>query len=165
MPRNSGAFADPRGSIVIDDAKTFFAAHDRRYDLIVSAPSTPWVSGVASLFTREFYRRIRTHLEPGGLLAQWFQLYEIDASLVATVMRALGEVFPHYAVFAPSDHDLLIVAGERPVPMPPLARVFEQPGVAKELWTVHVLTAGGLAGRPPRHPAPPGPPVASHPHA
>src|SRR5437016_2637724 len=147
MPRNSGAFADPRGSIVIDDAKTFFAAHDRRYDLIVSEPSNPWVSGVSSLFTREFYRRIRTHLEPGGLLAQWFQLYEIDASLVATVMRALGEVFPHYAVFAPSDHDLLIVAGERVVPMPPLARVFEQPGVAKELWTVHVLTAGDLDAR------------------
>src|SRR5438034_461632 len=147
MPRNSGAFADPRGSIVIDDAKTFFAAHDRRYDLIVSEPSNPWVSGVSSLFTREFYRRIRTHLEPGGLLAQWFQLYEIDASLVATVMRALAEVFPHYAVFAPSDHDLLIVAGERPVPMPPLARVFEQPGVAKELWTVHVLTAGDLDAR------------------
>jgi len=147
MPRNSGAFADPRGSIVIDDAKTFFAARDRRYDLIVSEPSNPWVSGVSSLFTREFYRRIRTHLEPGGLLAQWFQLYEIDASLVATVMRALGEVFPYYAVFAPSDHDLLIVAGERVVPMPPLARVFEQPGVAKELWTVHVLTAGDLDAR------------------
>src|SRR5882724_3419139 len=147
MPRNSGAFADPRGSIVIDDAKTFFAARDRPYDLIVSEPSNPWVSGVSSLFTREFYGRIRTHLEPGGLLAQWFQLYEIDASLVATVMRALGEVFPHYAVFAPSDHDLLIVAGERVVPMPPLARVFEQPGMAKELWTVHVLTAGDLDAR------------------
>jgi len=33
------------------------------------------------------------------------------------------------------------------VPMPPLARVFEQPGVAKELWTVHVLTAGDLDAR------------------
>jgi predicted membrane-bound spermidine synthase len=147
MPRNSGAFADPRGTIVIDDAKTFFAARNRRYDLIVSEPSNPWVSGVSSLFTREFYRRIRTHLEPGGLLVQWFQLYEIDASLVATVMRALGEVFPHYAVFAASDHDLLIIAGEREVPRPPLARVFEQPGVAKELWTVHVLTAGDLDAR------------------
>jgi spermidine synthase len=147
MPRNSGAFADPRGTILIDDAKTFFAARNRRYDLIVSEPSNPWVSGVSSLFTREFYRRIRTHLEPGGLLVQWFQLYEIDASLIATVMRALGEGFAHYAVFAPSDHDLLIVAGEREVPRPPLARVFEQPGVAKELWTVHVLTAGDLDAR------------------
>jgi spermidine synthase len=147
MPRNSGAFADPRGAILIDDAKSFFSASGARYDLIISEPSNPWVSGVASLFTREFYRRIRGHLEPGGLLVQWFQLYEIDASLVASVMAALGEEFPHYAVFAPSDHDLLIVAGSRELPLPAQARVFEQPGLAKELWTVHVLSIGDLDAR------------------
>jgi spermidine synthase len=147
MPRNSGTFADPRGTILIDDAKSYFSARGARYDLIVSEPSNPWVSGVSSLFTREFYRRIRGHLEPGGLLVQWFQLYEIDASLVASVMGALGAEFPHYAVFAPSDHDLLIVAGNRPLPLPAQARVFEQPGVAKELWTVHVLSAGDIDAR------------------
>lgn len=147
LPRNSGAFADPRGAIHIDDAKTFFSTRGRRYDLIVSEPSNPWVSGVASLFTREFYRRIRAHLNPGGLLVQWFQLYEIDPSLVATVMRALGEEFPHYAVFAPSDHDLLIVASDEPVPLPAQSAVFEHPGLAKELWTVHVLSAGDFDAR------------------
>jgi spermidine synthase len=146
-PRNGGAFADPRSSILIDDAKSFFSTHARRYDLIISEPSNPWVSGVASLFTREFYRRIRAHLNPGGLLVQWFQLYEIDASLVATVMRALGEEFPHYAVFAASDHDLLIVAGDSPVPLPAQAEVFEHPGLAKELWTVHILSVGDLDAR------------------
>src|SRR5512134_2546839 len=146
-PRNSGAFADPRSSILIDDAKTFFSTHARRYDLIISEPSNPWVSGVASLFTREFYRRIRAHLNPGGLLVQWFQLYEIDASLVATVMRALGESFPHYAIYAPSEHDLLIVASAEALPPAPQARVFEQPGLAKELWTVHVLSVGDLDAR------------------
>src|SRR5258708_25280244 len=120
-PRNSGAFADPRGAIVIDDANGFFSTHARRYDIIVSEPSNPWVSGVASLFTTEFYRRVRPHLNAGGLLVQWIQLYEIDASLVATVLRALGEVFPHYAIYAPSDHDLLIVAGTAPPPPPPPA--------------------------------------------
>ncbi|MGQ0544958.1 MAG: spermine synthase, partial [Betaproteobacteria bacterium] len=147
VPRNSGAFADPRSRILIDDAKTFFSTQGRRYDLIVSEPSNPWVSGVASLFTREFYRRIRAHLNPGGLLLQWFQLYEVDPSLVATVMRALGEEFPHYAVFAASDHDLLIVAGLSPVPLPARAEVFEHPGLAKELWTVHVLSVGDLDAR------------------
>jgi predicted membrane-bound spermidine synthase len=147
MPRNSGAFADPRGAIVIDDAKSYFAAGQRRYDVIVSEPSNPWVSGVSGLFTREFYRRIRGHLAPGGMLVQWFQLYEIHPSRVASVMRALGEEFAHYAVFAPSDHDLLIVASESEIPLPAQARVFEQPGVAKELWTVHVLTAGDFDAR------------------
>jgi spermidine synthase len=147
MPRNSGAFADPRGTILIDDAKSYFSTRNRRYDLIISEPSNPWVSGVSSLFTREFYRRIRKHLDAGGVLVQWIQLYEMDAALVATVLGALGAEFAHYAVFAPSDYDLLIMASERPLPLPPQARVFEHPGVAKELWTVHVLTAGDLDAR------------------
>jgi len=147
MPRNSGAFADPRGTILIDDAKSYFSTRNRRYDLIISEPSNPWVSGVSSLFTREFYRRIRKHLEAGGLLVQWIQLYEMDAALVATVLGALGAEFPHYAVFAPSDYDLLIMAADAPLPLPPQARVFEHPGVAKELWTVHMLTAGDLDAR------------------
>ena len=147
MPRNSGAFADPRGTILIDDAKSFFSTGRRSYDLIISEPSNPWVSGVSSLFTREFYRRIRKHLNPGGLLVQWIQLYEIDASLVATVLGALGAEFAHYAVYAPSDYDLLIVAGDAPIPLPAQPRVFEHPGLAKELWTVHVLAAGDMDAR------------------
>jgi predicted membrane-bound spermidine synthase len=147
MPRNSGAYADPRGTILIDDAKSFFSTRNRKYDLIISEPSNPWVSGVSSLFTREFYRRIRKHLNAGGLLVQWIQLYEMDASLVATVLGALGAEFPHYAIFAPSDYDLLIMAADTPLPLPAQARVFEHPGVAKELWTVHVLTVGDLDAR------------------
>ena len=147
MPRNRGAFVDPRSRIWYDDAKTFFSTRSSRYDIIISEPSNPWVSGVSGLFTREFYRRVRGHLNDGGLLVQWIQLYEIDASLVASVLRSLGQAFPHYAVFAPSDHDLLIVASERPLPLPAQARVFEEPGVAKELWTVHVLTTGDLDAR------------------
>lgn len=146
-PRNSGAFADPRGTIRIDDAKTYFSSANRRYDLIVSEPSNPWVSGVSSLFTREFYRRVRSHLNPDGLLVQWIQLYEIDASLVATILRALGEEFPHYAVFAASDHDLLIVAAQHPVPAAAQAVVYEHPGLAKELWSVHMLSTGDFDAR------------------
>jgi predicted membrane-bound spermidine synthase len=147
MPRNSAAFADPRGAILIEDAKTYFSTRNRRYDIIVSEPSNPWVSGVASLFTREFYARVRAHLNPGGILVQWFQLYEIDASLLASVMRALGEAFAHYAVFAPSDHDVLIVASQSPLALPASASVFEHPGLAKELWRIHVLAAGDIDAR------------------
>jgi len=145
-PRNGAAFADPRGALLIDDAKTYFSSLSRRYDILISEPSNPWVSGVSSLFTREFYRRIRDHLAPGGVLVQWFQLYEIDASLLASVMRALGEEFPHYAVYAPSDHDLLIVAAESALPAPQ-ARIYDQPGLARELRHVHLPAIGDLDAR------------------
>jgi hypothetical protein len=78
---------------------------------------------------------------------QWFQLYEIDASLLAAVMRALGEEFPHYAVYAPSEHDLLIVASPDALPLQPDAAVFAQPTLAQELRTVHVHVPGDLDAR------------------
>jgi spermidine synthase len=138
-PRNSNAFADPRSRIAFDDAKSFFSTHNRKYDIIISEPSNPWVSGVSSLFTSEFYRMVRRHLNEDGILVQWFQMYEIDASLVASVLRALGENFPDYAVYASTGSDLLIVAGEARTLARPLADLLATlPGVARELRRVQV---------------------------
>ncbi|HZR67666.1 MAG TPA: hypothetical protein VFB01_01290 [Burkholderiales bacterium] len=143
-PRNSNTFADPRSHIVFDDAKTFFSTHNRKYDIVVSEPSNPWVSGVSSLFTAEFYRHVRRYLEPGGVLVQWFQLYEIDPSLVASVLVALASEFPDYAVYAATDADLLIVAGDAATLARPLADVLAMPGVARELRRVHVASIDDL---------------------
>jgi predicted membrane-bound spermidine synthase len=137
-PRNSNAFADPRSHIVFDDAKSFFSTYDRKYDIIISEPSNPWVSGVSSLFTGEFYRLARRYLNPGGVLVQWFQTYEIDTSLVASVLRALGESFPDYAVYVATNNDLLIVGGDAQTLRRPLADITAMPGVARELRRVHV---------------------------
>ena len=73
-PHNARAFDDARSRIHYEDAKTFFASRQQRYDIIVSEPSNPWVSGVSSLFTGEFYRHVRRYLKPDGVLVQWFEL-------------------------------------------------------------------------------------------
>ncbi|MBS1216548.1 MAG: Spermine synthase [Proteobacteria bacterium] len=108
-PRNSGAFADPRSHIVFEDAKTYFSTRNEQYDIIISEPSNPWVSGVSSLFTTEFYRLVRRYLKPGGVMVQWFQLYEIDASLIASVISALAGNFPDFAIYAATDSDLPVI--------------------------------------------------------
>jgi spermidine synthase len=146
-PRNANAFADPRSRIVFEDAKTFFSTHNRKYDIIISEPSNPWVSGVSSLFTGEFYRLVRRHLQPDGVLVQWFQLYEIDLSLVASVLRALGDNFPDYVIYAATSGDLLIIAGDGPSLSKPLHDVTGMPGVARELRRVHVQSMDDLALR------------------
>ena len=143
-PLNSNAFADPRSNIVFDDAKTYFSTNNRHYDLIISEPSNPWVSGVSSLFTSEFYRLARRHLKPGGVMLQWFQLYEIDVSLLASVLRALGEVFPDYAIYSSTNGDLLIVAGDEAALKKPLADITAMPGLSKELARVHIHNRGDL---------------------
>ena len=53
-------YRDPRSNIHIEDAKSFFARHGKRYDVIISEPSNPWVNGVASLFTDRVLPRHRS---------------------------------------------------------------------------------------------------------
>lgn len=130
---NRRAYEDPRSRIVIDDAKTFFASSGRRYDIIVSEPSNPWVSGVSTLFSTEFYRQIRRHLKDDGLLVQWIQSYDIDIDLLASVFKALGGEFQDYVIYRVGKSDLLVVATTRAA-MPALsAEVFGFPGVAADL--------------------------------
>lgn len=90
---------DPRSHIHIEDAKTDLASHNARYDLIISERSNPWVSGVASLFSEEFYRYVKHHLNERGLLVQWLQLYETNPLLMSSVFNALALHFNDYVVF------------------------------------------------------------------
>ena len=146
-PLNKNAFLDPRSHIIYDDAKTFFSTWNRKYDIIVSEPSNPWVSGVSSLFTGEFYRLTQRHLKPGGVMVQWFQMYEIDVSLVASVLRTLGATFDDYAIYAATANDLLIVAGDAATLARPLADLAALPGIGDEMRRAHVLTVEDLAIR------------------
>ncbi len=109
-PQVGRAYTDPRSRIVIDDAKSWFAGRRNKYDVIISEPSNPWVSGVASLFSREFYRFIPHQLQPDGLFVQWIQLYEIDDRLVSSILSALTPEFGDYAAWLSNDVDLIIVA-------------------------------------------------------
>lgn len=112
-PANRRVFEDPRSSLAFDDARSYFAAGHRRYDLILSEPSNPWVAGVSGLFTTEFYSSIRNYLTADGILGQWLHINEIDDGLVLSVVAALARNFPAYAIFSVSSHDLLIVASPR----------------------------------------------------
>src|SRR5882762_173605 len=67
---NRNVLHDPRVHVTLDDARNFLFTTRERYDLIVSEPSNPWIAGVATLFTREFYRAAQARLAPGGALVQ-----------------------------------------------------------------------------------------------
>ncbi len=110
MPRVGRAYTDPRSHIVIDDAKSWFAGRRNKYDIIISEPSNPWVSGVGSLFSKEFYHFIPHQLKPDGLFVQWVQLYEIDDRLVGSILNALTPEFGDYAAWLSNDVDLIIIA-------------------------------------------------------
>ncbi|MBN4079537.1 hypothetical protein JYT26_02740, partial [Beggiatoa alba] len=95
MPHNRRVYEDPRVNLVIDDARTYFSASQKQYDVIVSEPSNPWVSGVSSLFSKEFYQHSKRYLKPGGLLVQWMHLPEFNSELMLSIISALNTAFPH----------------------------------------------------------------------
>ena len=140
------AFKDPRSKIYIDDAKSFFAVNQQRYDLIVSEPSNPWVSGVSSLFTREFYARIKPTLKPDGIFLQWLQIYQTDYDVVASVMKALGAEFGDYVIYETMGNDLVIVASPTKVPEP-TAELFNHPDAVRMLARFKVTGPADLEMR------------------
>lgn len=104
---------DKRSHIFIDDAKSFFATRNQKYDLIISEPSNPWVSGTSSLFSTEFYRNIKNNLTETGIFSQWLQLYEINLDDLAPVFKALSENFENYVVYNSNSTDILIFASNK----------------------------------------------------
>ena len=145
-PANRRSFDDPRSQIVIDDAKSYFASEHRRYDIIVSEPSNPWVSGVSGLFTTEFYSRVKNYLTPDGVFGQWIHVYELDDGLVLSVLAALHQNFASYDVYQLSSGDLLIVASNRPRLSAPDWSVFQYPMLQKDLCRFVALTPEVLQG-------------------
>ncbi|MEI6592761.1 MAG: fused MFS/spermidine synthase [Holophagaceae bacterium] len=141
LPRVPRVYQDPRSHIHIDDAKTYFSTHRKKYDLIVSEPSNPWVSGVASLFSEEFYELAGQHLAPGGVFAQWVQLYEIDSDLVLSILKALSSQFSDFAIYSTNDRDMMIVARKDGAIGQPHPGIFTLPEVAAALDRVGVHSA------------------------
>ncbi|HET7672240.1 MAG TPA: hypothetical protein VFK84_17665 [Burkholderiales bacterium] len=143
-PANARALDDPRSRIHFDDAKTYFSSRHAAYDVIISEPSNPWVSGVATLFSTEFYRDVRRHLRADGLFVQWLHVYEMTPVLVATIMAALEENFADYELWAANHGDLIVVASVNGRIPPPDVRVLEMPAVRAELERLHVRNVDDL---------------------
>ncbi len=107
------AFDDPRSNVIIDDAKAYFSSSRKRYDVIISEPSNPWMGGTASLFTEQFYDFVPRHLKDDGIFVQWLQLYEIDMPLVASVLHALLPRFKDVNAYLSNDGDLILIASPK----------------------------------------------------
>ena len=143
-PANRRVFDDPRSVHIYNDAKAYFAAANRRFDIIVAEPSNPWVSGVAGLFTTEFYSRVKRYLAPGGVLGQWLHTYELNDDLVLTVLGAIHRNFSDYRVYAVNTADLLIVAVAEGQLSRPDWSTFELPEVRRDLCHFHPVTPRDL---------------------
>ncbi|MCX7944775.1 MAG: fused MFS/spermidine synthase [Deltaproteobacteria bacterium] len=102
--------------IINSDGREYLRLNpEKKYDVIISEPSNPWIAGLASLFTVQYFEEVKSHLKEDGIFIQWFQAYETNDRIVNIMFNTIGHVFNYAYVFAPAALDLLIVASEKPL--------------------------------------------------
>lgn len=109
---NFAASKSPKLHVVRSDAYRLLRRSNRRFDVIASEPSNPWVTGVEMLYTREFLEAAKSQLAPGGIYVQWMHVYEMDQETVALVLRTYASVFDRVSVWFTEGYDLLLVGFE-----------------------------------------------------
>jgi spermidine synthase len=134
------ALGDPRTHVIIGDARAHLRLAHRTYDVIVSAPPSPWMAGAAPLFTRELFEAARDRLNPGGLFCQWTHATRASQADVQSIIATFADVFPGGSLWLVGDGDVLLVGGREPIE-PRLGNVspaWLRPGVAQDLAQVDV---------------------------
>ena len=65
---NEGAFTDKRPKVVNADAMNYLIDTQKKYDAIIIDLPDPNNESLSKLYSVEFYRLVRNHLKPGGVM-------------------------------------------------------------------------------------------------
>ena len=132
----------PRLTLFNDDGRNFLAATPKRYDVIISEPSNPWITGVSDLFTVDHFRVTKQKLKPGGVYCQWVQLYELSPENIKTVYATFASQFRYVLAFSAEElsSDTILVGSDSPLPidLAHIERSLRDPRIADELERAYV---------------------------
>jgi len=110
---NAGVLADPRVTVVTDDARNFLRGANAQFDVIIGDLVVPWRQGEGALFTLESFTAARDSLADGGLFCQWVPCFQLSATELRIILRTFLEVFPEATIwrgdFSPTDSALALM--------------------------------------------------------
>ena len=106
---------NPKVDIQVTDGRLFLRMNSKRFDVVISEPSNPWLAGCADLFTTEFFGFGARALQSHGLFCQWVQLYGLSPDSLRTIVRSFSAVFPYVHVISTiEDTDILLLGSRHP---------------------------------------------------
>jgi spermidine synthase len=152
---NFNVVRNPKVTIHLDDARHYLLTTKEKFDAVTSDPLDPWVKGAATLYTREFFEVVKSHLNPGGVVTLFVQLYESNEEAVKSEVATFLEAFPHGAVFANTvnglGYDLVLLGKLEPGPidvdaMEARLRLAENEPIARSLQEIGIMSAVDLLG-------------------
>ncbi|MBN1551206.1 fused MFS/spermidine synthase, partial [bacterium] len=98
-----------RSRIIKADARTVLTASKKHYDVIISEPSNPWITGVSNLFTYEHFTACHDALRSDGIMCQWVHSYYMDTDTLLVLFRTFSSVFEFCSLWEGSRGDYLIL--------------------------------------------------------
>ncbi len=104
--QNHHVVDNPKVRIRIDDARHFLLTSRDKFDAITSDPLDPWVKGAATLYTREFFEAARDHLNPGGVVTLFVQLYDSSPASIKSEIGTFFDVFPNGIIAGNTFHGI-----------------------------------------------------------
>jgi len=142
-------FNDPRAEIIVGDGRQHVAMTDRRYDVIVSQPSNPWIVGASALFTADCFEQMKARLKPGGIVCIWMQGFQVGSGPVKTLLKTFSSVFEHMDLWENMSREEYFLTGYLdPLVIDP-ARIevrLRESGLAEQLDLLYVESAADLLG-------------------
>ena len=137
LEHNFDVVRNPKVRVQIDDARHFLFTTRDKFDAITSDPLDPWVKGAAMLYTREFFELVKQHLNPGGVVTLFVQLYESNTEAVKSEIATFFEAFPNGMIFANTwngqGYDLVLLGQVEPthIDLDQVAAKLERPEYAR----------------------------------
>lgn len=118
---NHNVIKNPKVHVQLDDARHFLVTTKDKFDAVTSDPLDPWVKGAAMLYTKEFFELVKQHLNPGGVVTLFVQLYQSNEEAVKSEIGTFFDAFPGGMVFANTvnnaGYDLVLVGQLSPKPI------------------------------------------------
>jgi spermidine synthase len=148
-PWNRHVLDDPRVRIILNDGRNHLAMTAKRYDVIISEPSNPWIAGIGDLFTREFFEICRDRLNDRGIACVWINAYETDSEAFRSVVGTFRSVFPEMTIWSPLKYDYILIGSKAPlaVDYAHLAQGLASPAVAEDLLRSGIRSPAQFLGR------------------
>jgi spermidine synthase len=118
---NHRLLSSPRVHLVIDDIGNYLRTHGDRYRVISADEKTSleYASNGFS-YSRDYYRLLRRHLAPGGIMIQWVPAH-MPPSQHAMVLKTFAASFPHVLMgfFMPahkaSGFNTILIGSDQPI--------------------------------------------------
>lgn len=136
---NHGVYENRNVRIVIMDGRKYLSGTPQLFDIITSDSTHPASYDSWILYTKEFYRSCKTHLNSNGVFAQWVPLHDLSVTDFKTVLKTFSSQFTHAALYLTNSYTVIIGSDS---PIEPKAAAFAKitrdAVIANELADVNI---------------------------